>query len=216
MGPNLLPEIYAMLLSFRLNPMAIVGDIQQAFLQLQLEENRDLTRFFWFRVTREDGGNYSTTDEVVCYRFTRLPFGLTCSPFLLSSSLRELANMHKESFPVAAALVGISTFMDDFAAVAEDSNGPITIYYQLTARIRKISLPMEKWASNSEPLRNIFSVSGPEIKAISQVLGVSWDTARYTLYTDYREVTDKEQKGPITKRQLHQATSRFYDPLSFM
>ena len=51
MGPNLLPEIFATLLRFRLNPMAIVGDIQQAFLQLQLDEDRDLTRFFWYRVT---------------------------------------------------------------------------------------------------------------------------------------------------------------------
>ena len=126
MGPSLLPEIFATLLRFRLNPMAIVGEIQQAFLQLQLDEDRDLTRFFWYRVTRNDGGNYSTTDEVIYYRFKRLPFGLTCSPFLLSASLRELADMHKESFPVAAALIDSSTFMDDFAAGAEDSNSLIT------------------------------------------------------------------------------------------
>ena len=130
MGPNLLPEIFATLLRFQLNPIAIVGDIQEAFLQLQLDvKNRDLTRFFWYHVTRNDGGNYSTTYEVISYRFTRLPFGLTCSPFLLSASLRELADMHKESFPVAATLIDSSTFMDDFAAGAEDSNGLITIYY---------------------------------------------------------------------------------------
>ena len=148
MGPILLPEIFATLLRFRLNPMAIVGDIQQAFLQLQVDEDRDLTRFFSYRVTRNDGGNYSTTDEVISYRFTRLPFGLACSPFLLSASFRELAYMHKESFPVAAALIDSSTFMDDFEAGAEDSNGLITNYYQLTALMRKISLPMGKWASN--------------------------------------------------------------------
>jgi len=174
MGPSLLPEIFATLLRFRLNPTAIVGDIQKAFLQLQLDEkDRDLTRFFWYRVTRNDGGNYSTTDEVICYRFTQLPFGLTCSPFLLSASLRELADMHKESFPVAAALIDSSTFMDDFAAGAEDSNGLITIYYQLTALTRKISLLMGKWASNSEPLRSIWRVSGLEIKVITHVLGVN-------------------------------------------
>jgi hypothetical protein len=111
--PNLLPEIFATLLRLRLNPVAIVGDIQQAFLQLQLDEKeRDLTRFFWYRVTRENGGNYNTTDEVICYRFTRLPFGLTCSPFLLSATLRELSTMRKVSSPIAAALVDSSTFMD--------------------------------------------------------------------------------------------------------
>ena len=59
--------------------------------------------------------------------------------------------MHNDSFPTAAALVDRCTFMD-FAAGAEDSDGVITIYYQLTALMQKISLPMGKWASNSEPL----------------------------------------------------------------
>ena len=44
MGPNLLPEVFAMLLRFRLHPVAMIDDIQQAFLQLQLDEkDRDLT-----------------------------------------------------------------------------------------------------------------------------------------------------------------------------
>ena len=63
MGPNLRPELFATLLRFRLNPVAMIGDIHQAFLQLQLDEkDRDLTRFFWYRVTRDDEGNYNTTD----------------------------------------------------------------------------------------------------------------------------------------------------------
>jgi len=40
--------------------------------------------------------------------------------------------MHKDNFPTAAALVDISTFIDDFAAGAQDRNSVITIYYQLT------------------------------------------------------------------------------------
>jgi hypothetical protein len=47
MGPKLLPEIFATLFRIRFNPVAIVGDIQQTFLQLQLDEKDwDLTRFF--------------------------------------------------------------------------------------------------------------------------------------------------------------------------
>jgi hypothetical protein len=68
MGPNLLPELFTILLCSRLNPVAIIGDIYQAFLQLQPDpKDRDLTRFFWYRVTRDVEGNYYTTDEVICY-----------------------------------------------------------------------------------------------------------------------------------------------------
>jgi hypothetical protein len=85
--------------------------------------------------------------------------------------------MHKESFPMAAALVDRNIVMDDFVVGAEDSHGLITIYYKLTSLMRLISLPMGKWASNSETLRKIWIVSGLEIKNLSQVLGVSWVTA---------------------------------------
>jgi len=92
---------------------------------------------FLYRVTRDDGGYYDTTDDVNCYRFTRLPFCLTCSPFLLSASVRELAVMHRDIFSTAAMLVDSSKFMDDFIACAEKDNDITAIYYQLTALMRK-------------------------------------------------------------------------------
>ena len=46
MGPNLLPDIFTILLRFRQHFAAIISDITQAFLQLALDErDRDLTRF---------------------------------------------------------------------------------------------------------------------------------------------------------------------------
>jgi hypothetical protein len=33
----------------------ITGDIRQA-LQLQLDKNRDMKRFFWYRMERDEGG----------------------------------------------------------------------------------------------------------------------------------------------------------------
>ena len=46
MGPNLLPEVLATLLCFRGYPVAVIGDIKQAFPQLSLDQkDRDLTSF---------------------------------------------------------------------------------------------------------------------------------------------------------------------------
>ncbi|GFU45792.1 integrase catalytic domain-containing protein [Nephila pilipes] len=93
-GPNLLPDILAMLLRFRLSKIAITSDGSQAFLQLILaDEDRDATRFLWYKTEYTSDGNLCIADEIVTYRFTRLPFGLTSSPFLLSASLRELATI---------------------------------------------------------------------------------------------------------------------------
>jgi hypothetical protein len=100
MGPNILPELFAILLSFRLNPVANIGDIHQAFLLLQLDpKDRDLTRFFLYRVTRDPKGNYNTTDELICYRFTRLPFALTCNHFCFRRQCGNLLPYTRIAFP---------------------------------------------------------------------------------------------------------------------
>jgi hypothetical protein len=214
MGPNFLPEIFAILLRFRLHHSAIVGDITQAFLQLVLdEEDRDLTRFLWYRTTPDGKGGHHTTDEVIAYRFTRLPFGLTCSPFLLSATLREHAERHKARFPAAAPLIDKNTFMDDFAAGAEDENGAIEIYYELTAMMKLINLPLAKWATNSEELKVIWKAEGQNVEAQTQVLGVSWDTEADCLFIDADGISGKLSEGPTTKRKLLQTTASFYDPL---
>jgi hypothetical protein len=51
---------------------------------------------------------------------------------------------------------------------------------------------MGKWASKSENL-NIWRVGGLEIRSMTQVLGVSWDTMRDTLFMDNRDVKDMAQ-----------------------
>jgi hypothetical protein len=199
MGPNLLPELFAILLRFTLGPKAIVGDIRQAFLQLQLEDkDRDLRRFFCYRIIRDDG-HYQTSDEVVCYRFTRLPFCLTCSPFLLSAAVTELPTKHEDEFPLASILVDRNTYMDDFAARKEDDNDVVTVYYHLAALMRKFSFPMGKWVSNSEPLRYIWKASCTETKNVTQILGVNWDTRRDTLFIDHRGVW-KRQKEALSRK----------------
>ena len=38
-------------------------------------EGQGSRKVFWYRLTRDNGGNYNTTDEVICYRFKLLPFG---------------------------------------------------------------------------------------------------------------------------------------------
>ena len=62
MCPSLLPEVLATVLRFCEQPVAIIGDIQQVFLQLSLDRiDRDLRRFFWYRIFQDNEGNHYTT-----------------------------------------------------------------------------------------------------------------------------------------------------------
>ena len=81
--------------------------------------------------------------------------------------------------------------MDDIVAGAEDDNGVIAIYYQLTALMQKYNFQMREWATNSELLKNLWGVGGLEIEYTTHVLGVSWGNTHDTHFTDHRDVTDK-------------------------
>ena len=49
-GPNLNPDVLELLLHFRIYPVAVLGDLEKAFLQVSLApEDRDATRFLWIR-----------------------------------------------------------------------------------------------------------------------------------------------------------------------
>jgi hypothetical protein len=100
MGPTLLSEVLTTLLRFREHSVSIIGDIQEAFLQLSLDrKDGDLTSFLWYRIFQDDKGDCYATNEVVTYRSTCLPFGLTCSPFLLSATVREFTAMCIQDSP---------------------------------------------------------------------------------------------------------------------
>ena len=53
-GPNMLPKIFDVLIRFRLNNVAILADIKQAFLTVEVsDEHRDFLRFLWFDMNSE-------------------------------------------------------------------------------------------------------------------------------------------------------------------
>ena len=83
-GPVILPDLYGILIRFRIYPIVVLAYIKKAFLQVGIQEaEQDVTRFLWFR----DPAKLDTEDNLITYRFCRVPFGLICSPFLLAQLL---------------------------------------------------------------------------------------------------------------------------------
>ena len=82
-GPNLIAKIFDILMRFRLNTIGILADIRQAFLNIAISrEHRDYVRFLWYDLKSED-------EKIIVYRFLRVVFGLTSSPFLLNATLKH-------------------------------------------------------------------------------------------------------------------------------
>ena len=82
--PSLNPLLYSILVRFKENRIALVGDIEKAFLNVEVDESdRDCLRFLW--VNDIDCEKL----ETIVYRFRRVVFGLNALPFLLNATLRH-------------------------------------------------------------------------------------------------------------------------------
>ena len=79
-GPSLLPSLAGLLLRFRENPVAVQADIRKAFFMVGVEEEDQ--RFLHFVWPNEQG-------EWTTNRLTRLPFGVNCSPYILTAVLQH-------------------------------------------------------------------------------------------------------------------------------
>ena len=85
-GPQPTPLIFDILIRFRTYTVALTSDIKKAFHQVSVyEKDREFVRFLWFNNV------FSDQSKIVCNRFARVIFGVTCSLFLLNEAIRKNA-----------------------------------------------------------------------------------------------------------------------------
>eukprot|EP00112_Aurelia_sp_Birch-Aquarium-sp1_P000095 Seg1007.4 transcript_id=Seg1007.4/GoldUCD/mRNA.D3Y31 product="hypothetical protein" protein_id=Seg1007.4/GoldUCD/D3Y31 len=99
-GPPLQPMLYDILLRFRMFPVAILGDVEKAFLQIEVnKEDRDAMRFLWVKDIHQE------LPEICELRSTRVIFGSGPSPFLLGATIKEHMETYKSEDPEFVNLV---------------------------------------------------------------------------------------------------------------
>ena len=92
-GPSLSPLLFNILLRFRENRVVLVGDIEKAFLNVEVDvQDRDCLRFLWMEKPPD-------LSRIVVYRFCRVVFGVNASPFLLNATIRHHLKKYKECDP---------------------------------------------------------------------------------------------------------------------
>ncbi|VDI03363.1 Hypothetical predicted protein [Mytilus galloprovincialis] len=84
-GPDLTNSLLGILLRFRLEPVAVVADIQQMFYSFKVDEHhRDYLRFLWHE-------QYDINKPLTEYRMCVHIFGNTASPSIASYGLKQSA-----------------------------------------------------------------------------------------------------------------------------
>ena len=201
-GPSLLTDLSEALMRFRLNNVAMVGDIEMAYLCVGLHPaDRDAFRFLW-----------SEADEIVEYRFARVPFGVIVSSFLLNAVLRFHFGKEFESNPELKELILSSLYVDDFLSGARDISSALELKETVELSLQKIGMRLHKWNSNSEELRSLW---GSVKDDVVSVLGLLWKPVEDSLFINIPRVIEAASCEP-TKKNLLSLTASVWDPLGLV
>ncbi|XP_030381736.1 uncharacterized protein LOC115629419 [Scaptodrosophila lebanonensis] len=153
-GINLLTDLTAVLIRFRCYRIGIVADIEKAFLQISIDESdRDYHRFFWYASVASIGTPYPKIAE---YRMTRVTFGVTCSPILLTSTIQQHLQMQDPAHAAICQKLQGSFYVDDLVTSVATLRDAEDLYYQSKIIMQGASFNLRKWNSNDAELKRKF------------------------------------------------------------
>ena len=141
-GPSLYSLLTSILNQFRCHRIGMSADISKMFREVGLApQDRDLHRFL---IDGEDRD----------WRMCRVTFGVTCSPFLASSVLLQVARDHSQEYPRAAEAVRKSFYVDDCLTGAATVEEAASLREELNALLARACMLLRKWRSISSAVRD--------------------------------------------------------------
>jgi hypothetical protein len=148
-GPALAQNILDILVRFRCHKVALVGDIEKAFLMLLIQEpDRDVLRFLWV----DDIKN--PNPKITTLRFTRVVFGVSSSPFLLNATVKHHMEQYRNIDPEFVEKFLESIYVDDLNAGDENDDEAFLLYKKSKLRLAEGGFNLRKFFSNSPTLMN--------------------------------------------------------------
>ncbi|XP_035214797.1 uncharacterized protein LOC118188475 [Stegodyphus dumicola] len=220
-GINLNQNIFHLLIHFRFNRVAILGDIEKAFLQIVLaEKDRDSVRFLF--VKNIDTHLQNTDDQLEVYRFKRVLFGVNSSPFLLAATIKLHIQKYRNVYPDTFQILDTCMYVDDLVTGADDVSEALKTSREAKEIMRGAGMNLRKWVTNDYHLAKKWEEENFDIHPLSsnekilKVLGIQWNIQEDSLSIETSCLTKISRRKKSTKRFILQTAGKIYDPLGLI
>ena len=210
-GPTIQDDLFAILMRFRIYPIALSADIAKMYRQVALDEtDRNFHRILW----RDD-----ETQKLQILRMTRVTYGIASSAFHSTRCLADIAD--KTSDEVIKYHIKHGFYVDDFFGGSISTDEARILIHKLCEVLNEYGFPLRKWVSNNPNLiREIpaeLRESADEVQIFSEnykvkALGMSWKPNKDIFYF----TTDLEKPQNLTKRTMLSLIAKLFDPHGFL
>ncbi|XP_066926074.1 uncharacterized protein [Clytia hemisphaerica] len=207
-GPVIMEDLCGLLMRFRTKKIGIVSDIEKAFLQIGIQEDqRDVTRFLWLKDVTKPVSN----DNLMVYRFARVPFGIISSPFLLGATIQH--HIEKSNTPIAQKIKD-NIYVDNIITGANNTGEAVELYKNAKELFKDASMNLREWLTSSKEVNSLIKQEDRIETTTAKVLGLNWNTEDDELSISTKKCYLAEQA--TTKREVLAAIASIYDPLGMM
>ncbi|XP_011859305.1 PREDICTED: uncharacterized protein LOC105556805 [Vollenhovia emeryi] len=211
-GPNLLPALPDVLTRWRRHQVVLVTDIAKMYRQIMVHpDDRNLQRILWRKTHNQ---------ALQEYQLNTITYGLACAPYLAIRTLQQLAADEERRYPLGAAVLRSSCYVDDILTGADSIEEAREIQEELIFLCAAGGFPLSKWAANSEALLDGIPVShkhrqcppawGQDLE--HSTLGLQWHPREDAFSFRMSPATTQQ----ITKRTVLSQTARLFDPLGWL
>ncbi|XGW18236.1 hypothetical protein V3C99_002673 [Haemonchus contortus] len=152
-----------------------------------------------------------TETNLVEYRFTRVTFGLNCSPFLLAGTIKyhlQENTPHKE----LAKEVYSNVYVDNVILKASNEEEAIEKYRKSKAIFAEMNVNLRRYLTNNEKVNKDIPSQDKSMHSVTKVLGVCWDAVKDHLILN----SQLASHSAITKPTISEHIASIYDPMEWL
>ncbi|XP_043070225.1 uncharacterized protein LOC122322379 [Drosophila grimshawi] len=206
-GPTLQDDLYLLLLRFRLHRYAITADVTKMYRQVNVDLNDRKYQYILWRALPDE--------PLRTYQLNTVTYGTASAPYLAIRSLHYLANLCRTEYPIGAAVIESSFYVDDLLSGGEDIETLRTIKDQVTKILHRGHFPLSKWHSNHAQFIENFAIKDLNTcdNGLTSALGVSWNQHTDMLLFHFKP---KIVASTVTKRTILSIASALFDPLGLV
>ena len=214
-GPDWASELIGVLLRFRMEPIAVVADIEDMFMQVRVPlQDRGALRFLWW----QDGNLDGTPKE---YQMVAHPFGATSSPFCANFALRRTVEVFGHAYSEnLRKIVRNNFYVDDCLARVSTKSEAKEVIDGVRSLLKRGGLTLKKWMSNIPDVLN--AVPLPDRAETSRTISEGQECIERTLGLEWNAETDSFRfrihlpTRDVTRRGVLSAVSYIFDPLGII
>ena len=211
-GPKLQNDIIDVLIRFRRYMYAIIGDVSEMYLQIEIpDEDRSYCRFICDNKT---------------FEWTRTIFGRADAPFIALKVIKDHAERFRKEGTEVVDSIQLSSYIDDYCESSPTESELLLLQRKVTDIFERAGMTIKKWKSNS---KNVMSQVPKELRAgdvalisddampvcTTKILGLVWNVEHDVLLYNV-ELKSNDIKTNYTKRQVLKIIARIYDPLCLL